>query len=104
MRLALQYSLQVLSFQPSAGVQVATEELLQQAEGMAARRDAAEAGEECEGLAASKGLPCPQAVYGDSVRWFDETAAAEGSLGRFPSSELMPLIRQFLGRVGAPRA
>lgn len=101
MRLAVQ----VLSFEPSAGVQVATEELLQQAEGMAARRGAAEAGEECEeGLAASKGLPCPQAVYGDGVRWFDETAAAEGSLGRFPSSELMPLIRQFLGRVGAPRA
>ena len=34
---------------------------------------------------------------GDDVRTFGESAAATGYLGRFPGSEVMPLIQQFVG-------
>ena len=33
---------------------------------------------------------------GDAVCCFSEVAAAEGSLGRFPGSEVIPLIKSFL--------
>jgi hypothetical protein len=33
---------------------------------------------------------------GDPVVFFDEISAARGALGRFPSSELMPLVQQVL--------
>ncbi len=39
------------------------------------------------------------AQHGDSVREFDEVAAAQGALGRFPGSQVMPLIRSFLSAV-----
>ena len=35
-------------------------------------------------------------VCGDAVGRFDEVAAARGALGRFPGSEVMPLLRQFV--------
>ena len=38
-------------------------------------------------------------VFGDRVDRFDEVAAARGALGRFPGSEVMPLLRQFAGAV-----
>jgi 2,3-bisphosphoglycerate-independent phosphoglycerate mutase len=38
-----------------------------------------------------------QVVRGDAVRSFDEVSAARGSLGRFPGSEVMTLIKQFAG-------
>ena len=34
---------------------------------------------------------------GDDVTAFGEAAAASGFLGRFPGSQVMPLIQQFLG-------
>ena len=34
---------------------------------------------------------------GDDVTAFGEAAAASGCLGRFPGSQVMPLIQQFLG-------
>jgi len=40
----------------------------------------------------------PQAVLGDSVAAFDELSAASGSLGRFPGSQVMPLLKQFAGQ------
>ena len=40
-----------------------------------------------------------QVVRGDAVRSFDELSAARGSLGRFPGSEVMTLIKQFVGGV-----
>lgn len=36
---------------------------------------------------------------GDSVQTFGEAAAAAGFLGRFPGSEVMPLVQQFTGRL-----
>ncbi len=42
--------------------------------------------------------PWPQAVRGDPVRSFDEVSAARGALGRFPGSQVMPLIKQYAGR------
>lgn len=41
-----------------------------------------------------------QAYHGDSVREFNETAAARGLLGRFPGGEMMGIIKKFL-TVGA---
>ncbi|GAX72589.1 hypothetical protein CEUSTIGMA_g45.t1 [Chlamydomonas eustigma] len=41
--------------------------------------------------------PWPQVVRGDPVRSFDEVSAARGSLGRFPASEVMSLMKQFSG-------
>ena len=38
-------------------------------------------------------------VFGDGVARFDEVAAARGALGRFPGSEVMPLLRQFASAV-----
>jgi len=35
--------------------------------------------------------------FGDSVTRFNEVAAARGALGRFPGSEVMPLLRQVAG-------
>ncbi|KAJ9529593.1 hypothetical protein QJQ45_013881, partial [Haematococcus lacustris] len=37
-----------------------------------------------------------QVVRGDPVRCFDELSAARGGLGRFPGSEVMPLVKAFL--------
>jgi hypothetical protein len=34
---------------------------------------------------------------GDRVATFDEISVAAGALGRFPGSQVMPLIRQFIG-------
>lgn len=42
--------------------------------------------------------PWPQAVRGDPVRSFDEVSAVRGALGRFPGSQVMPLIKQYAGR------
>ena len=39
----------------------------------------------------------PAAVLGDGVAEFSEIAVAAGGLGRFPGSQVMPLIRQFVG-------
>lgn len=39
----------------------------------------------------------PVSKHGDAVLSFGEAAAAEGFLGRFPGSEVMPLIQQFIG-------
>lgn len=36
------------------------------------------------------------AIHGDGVGRFDEVAAAQGALGRFPGSQVMPLLRSFL--------
>ena len=36
------------------------------------------------------------AMHGDGVGRFDEVAAAQGALGRFPGSQVMPLVRSFL--------
>ncbi len=36
---------------------------------------------------------------GDTVGSFDEVAAAHGALGRFPGSQVMPLIRDFISKV-----
>lgn len=36
-------------------------------------------------------------VYCDNVKRYDELSAASGALGRFPGSEMMPLIKQFAG-------
>lgn len=41
--------------------------------------------------------PRPAAVLGDEVAVFNEIDAAAGALGRFPGSQVMPLIRQFTG-------
>jgi len=38
-----------------------------------------------------------QTGFGDSVTRFDEVAAARGALGRFPGSEVMPLLCQVAG-------
>jgi hypothetical protein len=37
-------------------------------------------------------------LFGDAVARFSETAAAAGALGRFPGSEVMRLLKQFVGR------
>jgi hypothetical protein len=37
----------------------------------------------------------PQAVLWDGVAAFDEISAARGALGRFPGSEVMPLLKRF---------
>ena len=50
---------------------------------------------ESEGAAAEK----DSAQHGDCVRDFDEVAVAQGALGRFPGSQVMPLIRSFLAAV-----
>ena len=39
----------------------------------------------------------PAVVLGDGVSEFTEIAAAAGALGRFPGSQVMPLVRQFVG-------
>ncbi|MEW5299605.1 MAG: hypothetical protein WDW38_004353 [Sanguina aurantia] len=44
----------------------------------------------------------PQAVLGDPVRSFDEVSAARGSLGRFPGSQIMPLVKHFIGQTQGP--
>ncbi|KXZ52807.1 hypothetical protein GPECTOR_8g193 [Gonium pectorale] len=41
--------------------------------------------------------PWPQAVRGDPVRAFDEVSVARGALGRFPGSQVMPLVKQLAG-------
>ncbi|GIL47029.1 hypothetical protein Vafri_3864 [Volvox africanus] len=41
--------------------------------------------------------PWPQAVRGDPVRAFDEVSVARGALGRFPGSQVMGLVKQFVG-------
>ena len=50
-------------------------------------------------------FPAPQQVLrvslnpkplGDSVQTFDELSAAEGCLGRFQGSQVMPLIKRFI--------
>jgi len=47
-------------------------------------------------------LPAPplttQAVRGDPVRSYDELSAARGSLGRFPGSQAMAIIKEMAGR------
>jgi 2,3-diphosphopglycerate-independent phosphoglycerate mutase len=42
--------------------------------------------------------PAPAPAAGDGVAAFSERAAAAGALGRFPGSELMALVREFVGR------
>lgn len=37
--------------------------------------------------------------HGDGVVSFDEVAAAQGALGRFPGREVMPLVKSFLSSV-----
>lgn len=39
----------------------------------------------------------PVEPCGDAVCCFGESAAAEGFLGRFPGTEVMPLIQRFVG-------
>jgi len=77
-------------------VQIAAEELLEQAQTSATRRTAAVSG---RAWTAGDGgrLPWPACTRWDDVRLFDEDSVSCGALGRFPSSQLMPLIRQFLG-------
>lgn len=40
-------------------------------------------------------------VLCDHVSMFDEISAAQGALGRFPGSEMMGVVKQFAGVVGA---
>ncbi|KFM26698.1 2,3-bisphosphoglycerate-independent phosphoglycerate mutase 1 [Auxenochlorella protothecoides] len=47
------------------------------------------------------GKPSSAQTFGDSVSSFDESAAGAGGLGRFPGSQLMPLIKHFAGHVVA---
>ncbi len=48
---------------------------------------------------AAGGAPsAPAPTAGDGVAAFSESAAAAGALGRFPGSELMALVREFVGR------
>ena len=42
------------------------------------------------------GTGTPPDTAGDNVVLFDEVAAARGALGRFPSSDFMPLVRSLL--------
>lgn len=42
--------------------------------------------------------PGTDCCAGDDVALFDEISAARGALGRFPSSELMPLVRALLAQ------
>jgi len=39
----------------------------------------------------------PMQPIGDNVTNFGEAAAAPGFLGRFPGSEVMPLVQHFVG-------
>ncbi len=48
--------------------------------------------------------PWPQAVRGDPVRSYDELSAARGALGRFSGSEVMTLVKQFVGVTAAAKA
>lgn len=80
--------------------------LLSQAAQQQRRREAAAAGRAFgEGGADDEGLGAwretwPQEVLGDGVCAFDELSAARGGLGRFPGSQVMPLLKQFVGVVG----
>lgn len=40
----------------------------------------------------------PSLLLWDSVTVFDEISAAKGALGRFPGREVLPLLKQFIGR------
>ena len=42
-------------------------------------------------------IPEQPPISGDSVACYDELSAASGCLGRFPGSQVMFLIQQFLG-------
>lgn len=76
-------------------------ELLAQAQQQEARREAAAKGRPFIGVSAELHgpwtEPWPQVVAGDGVSSFSELAAARGSLGRFLGSQVMPLIKQFVG-------
>ena len=48
---------------------------------------------------ADRSKASPAITFGDKVCAFDEVSAASGSLGRFPGSELMGLLREFGGWV-----
>lgn len=83
---------------------VPTEELQKQAKEQKARRDRGlglrkeQLGVEGD-QAKGDGDDVPRAgEHGDGVVLFEEILAASGSLGRFSSSELMPLILQVLER------
>jgi hypothetical protein len=92
------------------------EQLLQQAALQEARRQAAQAGKPFPEAAPGAGggeveqadvsgrsvtgsweEAWPQVVLGDGVCSFDELSVARGGLGRFPGSQVMPLIKQFVG-------
>ncbi|KAL6783755.1 hypothetical protein ACKKBF_B05675 [Auxenochlorella protothecoides x Auxenochlorella symbiontica] len=49
------------------------------------------------------GKPSSAQTFGDSVSSFDESAAGAGGLGRFPGSQLMPLIKHFAGWGPSPQ-
>lgn len=78
-------------------------DLLLQARQQAARRAAATSGRpfgDPSGAREDVGSwleAWPQALYGDRVGAFDELSAGAGALGRFPGSEVMPLIKRFVG-------
>jgi len=86
------------------------EALLQQAAQVERRRDAAAAGRPWVGAGEGGGEgegetgvwgawpeAWPQVALGDGVTSFDELSAARGGLGRFPGSQVMGLIKQFVG-------
>lgn len=77
---------------------VPTEELEQQAREQKARREGVLGLGQGRGRGGGGVEPVGEGAGGDEVRLFDEVAAAAGSLGRFPGSELMPLILQVLQR------
>jgi 2,3-bisphosphoglycerate-independent phosphoglycerate mutase len=76
-------------------------DLAAQAAQQAARRRACHAGVAFEGAVGPElgpwAEPWPQATAGDGVRFFDETSAARGALGRFPGSQAMTIIKQACG-------
>lgn len=78
---------------------VPAEELEQQAlEQKAWREGVLGGGDSREGGCVGREVSEVAQGRGDAVVLYDEIAAAAGSLGRFPSSELMPLILQVLER------
>jgi len=86
---------------PDVKAPPAAAELAAQAAQQAARRRACHAGVAFEGAVGPElgawAEPWPQATAGDGVRFFDETSAARGALGRFPGSQAMAIIKQACG-------
>lgn len=72
-------------------------ELLEQAQKAAEKRSLQQTGQvDVVRMQASPPCMTDLAGAGDPAVFFDEISAARGALGRFPSSELMPLVQEML--------